>query len=277
VGRPNVGKSTIMNAMLGQKLSIVTPKPQTTRQSILGIKTVQGGQILFLDTPGIHLGGKRAINRHMNRAALSVLDDVDVVLFVVESARWTAEDDNVLRRIAQTTTPCMLALNKIDLLPRKSQVLPLLADRGRGHDYAAMIPISAKKGDGLVALEAALLQSLPLSRPQFDEDQLTDRSERFLASEIVREQLTRRLHQELPYALTVETEHFERRGELLAIGAIIWVEKNSQKAMVIGKGGQNLKRIGSQARPELETLFGCKVFLQLWSRPIAVGLTTNGR
>jgi GTP-binding protein Era len=264
VGRPNVGKSTLLNQILGQKVSIVTAKPQTTRQRLAGIKTTEKGQVVYVDTPGIHHSAKRALNRYMNRVAQASFRDVDLVMFLVEAANWTRQDEYVARALSSVNVPVMLVLNKIDLVPDKESLLAFIDKNFRDDDFDSIMMVSAKKGSGVEELEKKVLQKLPFSRPFYDEDQFTDRSERFLAAEMVREQLTLRLHQELPYALTVQIEEFKRKGKLLTIGAIIWVERDSQKQITIGKKGIVLKQVGTKARVVLEELFGEKVFLRLW-------------
>jgi len=264
IGRPNVGKSTLLNRILGQKLSIVTAKPQTTRQQIAGIKTSAAGQVIYLDTPGIHLAAKRALNRYMNRVARAALKDVDIVLFLVEAGNWTRQDEHVVKALSDTEAPVILVVNKIDRVADKSRLLKFLADEVDTSRFDHVMLVSARNGDGVDDLEALLMGLLPFSRPFYDEDQITDRSERFLAGELIREQLMQRLHQELPYATTVEVEEFKREGDLLRIGAIIWVEREGQKHIVIGKNGQVLKQIGTRARSALEELFEQKVFLRTW-------------
>ena len=264
VGRPNVGKSTLLNCILGQKLSIVTAKPQTTRQRIAGIKTTDQGQVVYVDTPGIHLAARRALNRYMNRIAQAACLDVDLILFLVEAGRWTPQDEHVAQSLLRTDTPVVLVVNKIDLVPHKSTLLRFVCDKVGAERFREILLVAARTGDGVDDLEQTVLRYLPFSRPWYDEDQFTDRSERFLAGELIREQLMERLHQELPYAMTVEVEEFRRDGVLLRIGAIVWVEREGQKQIVIGKGGGVLKQVGSRARRELETLFGEKVFLRLW-------------
>ena len=264
VGRPNVGKSTLMNRILGQKLSIVTAKPQTTRQRIAGIKTTDRGQVVYIDTPGIHLAAKRALNRYMNRIARASFQDVDLVLFLVEAGRWTRQDEHVARTLAEAKVPVMLVVNKIDLLKDKSELLAFLDQQAKSGRFAEVFLVAARSGDGVDGLEERVLEALPFSRPFYDEDQFTDRSERFLAAELIREQLMLRLHQELPYALTVEIEEFKREGALLRIGAVIYVERKGQKQIVIGKGGDALKQVGTRARHALQELFDQKVFLRLW-------------
>jgi GTP-binding protein Era len=264
VGRPNVGKSTLLNQILGQKVSIVTAKPQTTRQKLAGIKTTPQGQVVYVDTPGIHHSAKRALNRYMNRVAQASFRDVDLVLFLVEAGNWSRQDEFVAKALANTDVPVMLVLNKIDMIPDKESLLAFVDENFRDSDYVGIMMVSAKNGSGVEELENQVLSRLPFSRPFYDEDQFTDRSERFLAAEMVREQLTLRLHQELPYALTVQIEEFKRKGKLLTIGAIIWVERESQKQITIGKNGIVLKQVGSKSRAVLEELFGEKVFLRLW-------------
>ena len=264
VGRPNVGKSTLMNRILGQKLSIVTAKPQTTRQQIAGIKTTERGQVIYIDTPGIHLAAKRALNRYMNRIARASFHDVDLVLFLVEAGRWTKQDEHVVRSLKSVDVPVILIVNKIDLLPDKTKLLGFLEKEAKSARFAEVLLVAAKSGDGVGDLEECVLKRLPFSRPWYDEDQFTDRSERFLAAELVREQLMLRLHQELPYALTVEIEEFKREKGVLRIGAIVWVERKGQKQIVIGKGGDVLKQVGSRARHALQELFEEKIYLRMW-------------
>ena len=264
IGRPNVGKSTLLNRILGQKVSIVTAKPQTTRQRLAGIKTTEQGQVVYVDTPGIHHSAKRALNRYMNRVAQASFRDVDLVMFLVEAGKWTRQDDFVARALRSADVPVMLVLNKIDEVADKESLLGFVENEIKIDDYDSLMMISAKTGSGVDELENRVMEKLPFSRPFYDEDQFTDRSERFLAAEMIREQLTLRLHQELPYALTVQIEEFKRGKNLLTIGAIIWVERDSQKQITIGKKGIVLKQVGSKARAVLEELFGEKVFLRLW-------------
>jgi GTP-binding protein Era len=264
VGRPNVGKSTLMNSILGLKLSIITAKPQTTRQRIAGIKTTERGQVIYIDTPGIHLAARRALNRYMNRIAQAAFHDVDLVLFVIEAGRWTKQDEHVARSLAGVDVPVILVINKVDLLADKGQLLRFVEEKVGAERFREVLMIAARTGDGVQDLQETVLGFLPFSRPFYDEDQFTDRSERFLAGELIREQLMERLHQELPYALTVEIEEFERTEGLLRIGAIVWVERDGQKQIVIGKGGQVLKQVGTRARHALQELLGEKVFLRLW-------------
>ncbi|MGM0679633.1 MAG: GTPase Era [Pseudomonadota bacterium] len=264
VGRPNVGKSTLMNHLIGQKLSITSRKPQTTRHRILGIKTTEQAQIIYVDTPGIHLQAKKAMNRFMNRTANAVLEDVQVIVFVVEALKWTDEDEMVLAALKNTRVPIILAVNKIDRLKQKDQLLPYLQELGQKHDFADVLPLSAKSGNNLPRLEQAIISYLEPSEAWYLEDQLTDRSSRFLAAEIVREKLMRNLGQELPYATTVEIEKFEELERLNRIHALIWVERENQKSIVIGEKGERLKKVGQQARLDMQKLFDKKVHLELW-------------
>jgi len=264
VGRPNVGKSTLMNRILGQKLSIVTAKPQTTRQRIAGIKTTRDGQVIYIDTPGIHLAAERALNRYMNRVAHAAFHEVDLILFLIEAGRWSKQDEHVARSLESVEAPVWLVVNKIDLVPEKSRLLQFLEKQVRTDRFSEVFLVAAKTGDGVDSLENQVKKFLPFSRPFYDEDQFTDRSERFLAAELIREQLMQRLHQELPYSLTVEVEEFKRTKGLIRIGAIVWVEREGQKQIVIGKGGDVLKFVGTRARLALEALFDEKVFVRLW-------------
>jgi GTPase len=264
VGRPNVGKSTLLNALIGSRLSIVGPKPQTTRHRILGILTRPQGQILFLDTPGLHRDVGRAINRQLNRAARQAIGEADVAVQVIEAGRWSGEDELVWKALAESGRPRLLALNKIDAKKDKKALLPLIAKIGQTHAYDGVFLVSARRRDGLAELERGILEHLPAAPPVYAEDELTDRSERFLAAELVREQLMLRLAQELPYATTVEIDDFSEGGKRAEIGATIWVEREGQKAIVIGAGGAQLKIIGSAARRAMEQVFERRVFLRLW-------------
>jgi GTP-binding protein Era len=264
VGRPNVGKSTLLNHMIGQKLCITSRKPQTTRHLILGIKTTDNSQMVFVDTPGIHRGGKHAMNQRMNRAASSVVHDVDVVIWVVDRAIWTEEDQQVLDRLSSVELPVILAINKIDEIADKSALLPLISTSAERRSFAAIVPVSALHKKGLDVLDEALLSLLPIGDFIYPEDQLTDKSERFFASEIIREKIIRQLGEELPYQTAVEIEQFVEDGNLLRIAGLILVEKEGQKKIVIGDGGERLKQIGQQARIDMEEMFGHKVMLKLW-------------
>jgi GTP-binding protein Era len=264
VGRPNVGKSTLLNALLKRKISIVSPKPQTTRHRILGILTTDRAQIVFVDTPGLHSGAKRAMNRHMNRAALASLSEADVNLFVVEALRWFDEDQRVLDELVQRGQPIIAIVNKVDKVFPKEKLLPFLDELSKRANFAEIVPLSGLKGTNLGDLPELISRYLPESPPHFPPEQVTDRSEQFLAAEIIREKLTWRLRQELPYGLTVAIERFEEQDGRLLINAIIWVERTGQKAIVIGQGGEQLKEVGRAARLEMNELFGRPVHLELW-------------
>jgi GTPase len=277
IGRPNVGKSTLINRVLGQKLCITSRRPQTTRHRILGIKTSDASQLIYVDTPGIHIDGKRAMNRYMNKAATSSMDDVDVVLFVVEGLKWTEEDARILKRIkSDARVPVILVLNKVDKLASKDELLPHISKLAAEYDFANVVPISARKGVNVKELETDILKLMPEGELIFPEDQLTDRSSRFLAAELVREKLFRHLGQELPYSITVEIEQFKQEDKLYRINAVIYVERDGQKNIVIGKKGELLKSVGKDARIEMEQLFDCKVFLQVWVK-VREGWSDNER
>jgi GTP-binding protein Era len=260
VGRPNVGKSTLLNRILGQKISITSRRPQTTRHRVLGIKTRPGAQLIYVDTPGIHDYSGRAMNRHMNRTASSVLADVDVVVFLVDGLRWLPDDALVLQKLSQVHCPVILAVNKIDLLASREALLPGLQELAGKYPFEQIIPISASKGDNVAALE----KLLPVAPPLFPEDQVTDRPVRFLAAELVREKLFRKLGRELPYGLTVEIEQYREQAGITHIHALVWVERHSQKSIVIGKQGRVLKEVGQQARRDIEELIDGRVNLKLW-------------
>jgi GTP-binding protein Era len=264
VGRPNVGKSTLLNHILGQKISITSRKPQTTRHQVLGIKTQNNYQIIFVDTPGLHMNAGKAINRYMNRAASSAIRDVDLVVFVVDRTAWTEEDTMVLQQIQQAGLPAMLVLNKIDLLADKAELLPHLQIVAGKAEFAAILPVSALRQHNVDALEEQILALLPESEYFFPEDQITDRSQRFLAAEIVREKIMRQLGDELPYAIAVEIEEFVQEGDILHIAAVIFVERKGQKKILIGDKGSRLRSVGSDARRDMEALFDSKVMLRLW-------------
>jgi GTP-binding protein Era len=264
VGRPNVGKSTLMNRLLGEKISIVSSKPQTTRHRITGVHTAPGVQVVYVDTPGLHQHERRAINRYLNQAARNSLADVDCVLFVVDRLRWTEEDEAVAQLLEGVSAPVFVVINKVDRISDKNALLPYmeeLAARGR---FDEIVPVAARSGDNVEALARLVEQRMPVGPQLFPDDQVTDRSERFLAAERVREQLMRLLGKEVPYATTVEVEAFEQEGNLRRISAVIWVERKGQKAIVIGEGGEVLKRVGRNARMEMERLFQARVYLKLW-------------
>jgi GTP-binding protein Era len=264
VGRPNVGKSTLLNYLVGQKISITSRRPQTTRHRIHGIKTTAEGQAVFVDTPGIHASQKRAMNRYLNRTAGSALLDVDLIVWVIDRPVWLPEDELVLERIKSAGTPVILVVNKVDRVEDKGALLPFLVSAEARHPFAALIPVSALKGDNLGVLERKIMELLPEGEPIFPEDQITDRTERFMAAEIIREKLLRSLGQEVPHALSVEIEQFKTEGNLTRIGALIWVEREGQKAIVIGHKGDVLKKVGERSRLDLERLLDGKVYLQLW-------------
>jgi GTP-binding protein Era len=265
VGRPNVGKSTLLNALLEQKLSIVSPKPQTTRHRILGLLNRPNYQIALVDTPGLHLGGKRMLNSVMNRTAASSLADADLVAFVVEALRFTEEDENVLQRIKNLDLPTVLVVNKVDRAQPRERLLPYIADISALHPFVDVIPISALKQDNLQALPDVLAKYLPEAPLMFPTEQLTDRSEKFRTAEIIREKLTLRLQQEIPYGLTVEIEQMaDTEDGRLEIHAVIWVEREGQKAIVIGEKGSLLKEVGRAARYDLNGMFGRRTHLILW-------------
>lgn len=268
VGRPNVGKSTLLNHILGQKLSITSRRPQTTRHQVLGIKTEGNIQTVYVDTPGMHKVQKKAINRYMNKAASSALAGIDVIVFVVDRTAWTEEDQMVLQKIKDANCPVILALNKVDRIQDKSSLMPYLQSLNEKMDFKAIVPISAQHGHNLNELEQVITDLMPYSTHHFPEDQLTDRSSRFLAAELVREKVMRQLGDELPYEITVEIEEFKRevrpKGPLLVISALILVERDTQKAIVIGDRGARLKLIGQEARKDMEQLFDSKVMLNTW-------------
>ena len=266
IGRPNVGKSTLLNHLLGQKLSITSRKPQTTRHRILGIKTENDVQAVYVDTPGMHKAEQhgKAINRYMNREASSALSDVDVIVFVIDRLIWTDEDEMVLKKIQQCRKPVVLAVNKIDKLEAKEKLIPWLDTLSRKMNFAHIIPVSALHEHNMDRLERLLHDFLPSSDYFFDEDQITNRSSRFLAAEIVREKIMRQMGAELPYQVTVEIERFQTDEGLTTISALILVERASQKKMIIGEKGQRLKSIGQDARADMEKLLGQHIMLNLW-------------
>ncbi len=264
VGRPNAGKSTLLNRILGQKVSIVTRKPQTTRHRILGIHSRDDGQIVFLDTPGIHGGERRALNRYMNRTAATALADADLVLMVIEGLRWRDDDERVLEAVAASRRPAALVINKVDLVSPRSRLLPFLEQMAARHPFLFMVPLSATKGENIEALEQELINHLPPGPPLFPVDQVTDRSERFLAAEMIREQLMLRLQQEIPYGVSVAIEEFRRERDRLWLSAVIWIEREAHKPIVIGRGGQALKGVGRAARLALQEELQERVHLDLY-------------
>jgi GTP-binding protein Era len=264
-GRPNVGKSTLLNALVGHKLSIVTPRPQTTRQRLIGLAHLPEAQIAFIDTPGLHRGPRRGLNRAMNRSATAALGDADLVLFVVEALHWTAEDALALARIAAADRAVIVAVNKVDRVRPRERLLPYLAELGARHDFAEVVPISAAKGHNLAELKRLLVRALPEGPAMFPADQLTDRSVSFRIAETIREKLTLELVEELPYGIAVEVESIETEDDgRQAVGAVIWVDRRGQKPIVIGAQGERLRRVGRAARLELNRLLGGRFHLQLW-------------
>ena len=264
VGRPNVGKSTLLNHILGQKLAITSRKPQTTRHNMLGIKTEGEVQAVYVDTPGLHKHNDKALNRYMNRSASTALKDVDVVVFVVDRTRWTDEDQMVLEKVQHVQCPILLAVNKADRLEDKSELLPHLEWLASQLPQAEVVPISALHGQNLNTLERLVAEHLPESEHFYPEDQITDRSSRVLAAELIREKIMRQLGAELPYQITVEIEEFKQEGRILHIHGLILVERDGQKKIIIGDKGERIKRIGADARKDMETMFDSKVMLNLW-------------
>jgi GTP-binding protein Era len=263
IGRPNVGKSTLTNRLVGAKVSITSKKAQTTRHRILGVLTTEVAQFIFVDTPGFQMTHKNALNRLMNRSVTSTFADVDVILLVVEAGRWGAGEAEILRMLP-AEKPLVLVINKIDRLADKSELLPFIAKLAALHDFAEVLPLSAEKGWGTDELLSSVACYLPVTPAVFDADDITDRSERFMASEILREKLFRNLGEELPYGIAVEIEKFEQEGQLRRIHAAVIVDREGHRSIVIGKGGERLKRISTDARKEMETLFGGKVWLETW-------------
>jgi GTPase len=265
VGRPNVGKSTLVNALVGHKVSIVTSRPQTTRQRVIGVATSPAAQLLFVDTPGMHRRARRALNRLMNRSARASLADADLVLVVTEAGHWTEEDDDVLARAQAAGRPMLLVLNKIDRIRPRERLLPLLAEAAARGEFFAVVPLSAERGENLARLRSLLEQAVPEGPALFPAEQWSNRDERFHIAEIVREKLMRRLRDELPYGVAVEVERLaEGEAGRLEIGTVVWVEREAHKSMVIGKGGEMLKAVGQAARLELKARFGRPVHLELW-------------
>lgn len=264
VGRPNVGKSTLVNALLGNKVSIVTPKPQTTRHRILGVRSTADSQIAFVDTPGLHRSGRKAMNRMMNRTAVNAIQDADLVLFLSEANRWTDDDDNALSRLSGASVPVIAVINKIDKVHPRQELLRVIEEAAARFDFAEVVPVSARRGDNLERLLEVIPSYLPESVPLFPADMLTDRSEEFLIAELVREQLTLELRQEVPYGLTVQVERLTRDEGGLAVSALIWVERDSQKGIVVGRQGALLKKVGRAVRLELRDRFSVPVHVELW-------------
>lgn len=264
IGRPNVGKSTLVNSIMGCKVSIVTAKPQTTRHRILAVHTGEKQQIIFVDTPGLHRNAGKAMNRMMNRTAANALADGDLILFVSDATRWTSEDDDVLKRLKSARAPVIALLNKVDKVHPKEKLLDAIALMSARFDFSEIVPISAKKNDNLDHLMDMIPAYLPESPPLYPEDMQTDRSEEFHVAEIIREKLTLMLHQEMPYGLTVQVERLVREEKGIAINAIIWVERDSQKGIAVGKNGSVLKRVGRSARLDIAKRLGQAIHLELW-------------
>lgn len=266
VGRPNVGKSTLLNRLVGQKLSITSRKPQTTRHRIMGVDTRDGYQAVYVDTPGLHIEEKRTINRLMNRAAASSLTDVELVLFLVDGTVWTEDDEMVLNKLKKSELPVVLLINKVDNIKEKSELFPHLQVLSEKMDFVDVVPVSAKSGKNIDVVEKLVRKHLPEGQWYFPEEYVTDRSQRFMASEIIREKLMRFTGDELPYSVTVEIERFDYNPDTdgFEINGLILVERNGQKRMVIGKGGDKIKTIGREARLDMEDLFERKVYLELW-------------
>lgn len=276
VGRPNVGKSTLLNRVLDHKISITSRKPQTTRHSILGVRTDGAHQYVYVDTPGIHLGSKKAMNKMMNKTAIRVLNDVDVIVFVIDGMVWRDEDDYVLSLIQSAKVPCVLVVNKVDKIVDKQTLLPWIQQLAQRHDFAAIIPIAARTGLQIPDLHAKLQAYLPESPHLFPDDQLTDRSLKFLCAELVREKIFRHCGQELPYATAVEIESYQDTPKMVRISVLIWVDKEMHKRMIIGEKGEKLKEMATQARLDMEKLLEKKVFLQCWCK-VKTGWSDNER
>ncbi len=264
IGRPNVGKSTLINSIMGRKVSIVTAKPQTTRHRILAVHTAEKQQTIFVDTPGLHRQSGKAMNKLMNRTAANALADADLVFFVSDATRWTPEDDDVLKRLESARAPVIALLNKVDKVHPKEKLLDSLASMSARFEFAEIVPISAMKNHNLDHLMEMIPAFLPESPPLFPEDMKTDRSDEFHISEIIREKLTLMLHQEMPYGLTVQVERMVQEKNGVTINAVIWVERDSQKGIAVGKNGSVLKKVGRSARLDIEELLGQRVFLELW-------------
>ena len=264
IGRSNVGKSTLLNHLIEHKVSITSRKPQTTRFRVLGIKTKGLCQAVIIDTPGYHRGQKRALNKYMNRVALSAMTGIDILLFVVEALKWKEEDQFLLQKILKGLNKVILVINKIDKLKQKDRLLPYIAKLTDKHDFMDIIPISALKGKNIKRLEKLILTNLPTAEHLYPEEQTTDMTEKFLISETIREKCIARVGQEIPYRITVTIDQFEQKDLILLISAIVYVEKKSQKGILIGLGGKNLKSIGTSSRKELERAFQKKVMLKLW-------------
>lgn len=264
IGRPNVGKSTLINAIVGSKVCIVTPKPQTTRHRIVAVHTMANAQVLFIDTPGLHHNAVKAMNRMMNKTASSALSEADLILFLCEANRWTSEDETALKRVLDSGIPTIAVLNKIDKVHPREVLLQTISEMSERGNLKEVVPLSAKQGDNMDRLLELIPGCLPRSEALFPEEMRTDRSENFHVAELIREKLTLSLRQEVPYGLTVQIEQYKVEQSGVAINAIIWVERDSQKGIVVGKGGKNLKKVGREARVELKQRLGVPVHLELW-------------
>jgi GTP-binding protein Era len=264
VGRPNVGKSTLLNALVGQKLSIVTPRPQTTRHRIVGISHLPAAQIAFVDTPGLHQHGNRALNRAMNRTAATSLNDADLVVLVLDGTKWTPEDDLALERVIASGLPAIAAVNKIDQVRPRDRLLPYIAELSKRHTFVAIVPISALKSDNVADLRKTIAAHLPVAPAMFAEGELTDRSLEFRIGEMIREKLTLELNQEVPYGVAVEVERMVEQDGQLTVDAAIWVDREGQKPIVIGAKGERLKRVGRSARISLNDTLQRRLHLNLW-------------
>jgi GTP-binding protein Era len=264
VGRPNVGKSTLLNAIIGEKLSIVTPRPQTTRHRIVGIANLPDAQIAFVDTPGLHQHGSRALNRAMNRTAATSLNDADVVVLVIDATKWTADDDLALERVVTSGLPAIAAVNKIDQIHPRDRLLPYIADLAKRHNFADIVPISALKSNGVEALKKTIAAHMPVAPAMYADDQKTESTLEFRIAEMIREKLTLELNQEVPYGVAVEVEQMKEEDGQLSVDAAIWVDREGQKPIVIGAKGERLKRVGRSARIALNDLLGRRLHLNLW-------------
>jgi len=265
VGQPNVGKSTLLNKLIGQKISITSKRPQTTRNRVIGVKTDDQVQIIYIDTPGLHQHSGKTLNKYINRAAINSLIGIDVILFMVTAKGWSGADDKVLQKIETIGVPVILAINKIDKLAQPDMLLPQIETaNNKAVTFTQIIPVSASTGEGVDKLAKVLTAMLPDQPMMYPADQVTDRGNRFMAAELIREQVFRQIGEEVPYSVAVQLESFKREGRMLRISAVIWVEKPGQKAILIGKQGKRLKSLGTRAREEMEKLFSQKVFLSLW-------------
>ena len=264
IGEPNAGKSTLLNTILGKKLSITSDKPQTTRHRLVGIKTIDDSQYIFVDTPGLHLGAKRAMNKWMNRSAITTVLDVDIIVLMIEAGSFGKDDEWALKQLEKIKTPVILAVNKVDKVDNKTELLPFIELLSQKYEFKTIVPISARSYEQVDVLLEILREYLPLGPALYPEGQMTDRSDEFIVTERLREKLTRQLGEELPYVSTVTIDVFENEEDIMRVAATIWVEKDTQKAIMIGKKGERLKQIGMSARLELEEYFRKKVFLKLW-------------